>query len=155
MHEGKRLDVTIFQPSNKNRWIILYLHGNSSSKLEAISIISYLPFKFALAAFDFLGCGHNKESDTISLGYRQSQQAETVAGFLKEMGYQVVLWGRSMGAASALKYGGAPIIVADSSFSRFSSLCKQIAKKNAPTYIPNFLISCLFPCVFCKLRNDV
>jgi hypothetical protein len=51
-------------------WIILYLHGNSSSRLEATGILKYLPYKFSLACFDFIGCGQNKEADTISLGYR-------------------------------------------------------------------------------------
>jgi hypothetical protein len=44
----------------------------------------------------------------------------------------VILWGRSMGAATALKYGNAPIIVADSSFASFRKLCNQVAKKKSP-----------------------
>jgi hypothetical protein len=60
-----------------------------------------------------------------------------------------------MGAATALRFGKAHIIVADSAFKSFRSLCKQFAKKNTPCYIPNCLISCLFPCVFCKIRADV
>jgi hypothetical protein len=60
-----------------------------------------------------------------------------------------------MGAATALKYGKAPIIIADSSFKSFKSLCKQIAKENSPKCIPGCLISCLFPCVFYKLRSDI
>jgi hypothetical protein len=58
-----------------------------------------------------------------------------------------------MGAATALKYGRASIIVADSAFKSFKGLCKQIAKRNAPKMMPNCLISCLFPCVFYKIRN--
>jgi hypothetical protein len=60
-----------------------------------------------------------------------------------------------MGAATALKVGKAKVIVADSSFNSFKSLCKQIAKANSPWYVPNCLISCLFPCVFIKLKNDI
>lgn len=60
-----------------------------------------------------------------------------------------------MGAATALKYGKAPIIVADSSFKSFKSVCKQVAKKHSPCLIPNCLVSCLFPCVFYKIRSDV
>ena len=44
--------------------------------------------------------------------------------FLNELGYKVILWGRSMGAATALLYGKAEIIVADSTFKSFKSLCK-------------------------------
>lgn len=74
---------------------------------------------------------------------------------LEKKGFNIILWGRSMGAATALRYGKAKIIVADSSFQSFRSLCKQVAEKNSPKYIPNCVISCIFPCVFFKLRNDV
>ena len=134
---------------------MLYLHGNSSSRLECSTIIKYLPRNYALAAFDFIGCGHNHEADTVSLGVRESEQVDTVVKFLKQAGYRVVLWGRSMGGATAIKYGKAPVIVADSAFSSFRSLCKQIAHKNAPEYLPGCFISCFFPCVFCKLKSDV
>ena len=69
-HNNKNIDLVVFDPDFKNNWVILYLHGNSSSKVEAYSIREYLPFKFSLASFDFMGCGTNFEEDTISLGYR-------------------------------------------------------------------------------------
>ena len=49
----------MFDPDAKSGWIVLYLHGNSSSKVEAYSIREYLPFRYSLAAFDFMGCGNN------------------------------------------------------------------------------------------------
>lgn len=154
-HEDKVLTLTLFHPEHKGEWLILYLHGNSSSRLEATSIIKFLPPRFSLAAFDFIGCGHNREDDKISLGLRESKQVETVANFLKARNWKVVLWGRSMGAATALKYGNAPIIVADSSFKSFRSLCKQIAKEHSPKFVPGCMVSCLFPCVYEKLRADI
>jgi 3-isopropylmalate dehydratase small subunit len=60
-----------------------------------------------------------------------------------------------MGAASALKYGKAEVIVADSSFKCLKSLCKQVAKNHSPIFVPNCMINCLFPCVFFKLKKDV
>lgn len=60
-----------------------------------------------------------------------------------------------MGAASALKYGKAEVIVADSSFKCLKSLCKQVAKIHSPGYVPPCLVTCLFPCVFFKLKQDV
>jgi len=60
-----------------------------------------------------------------------------------------------MGAASALKYGKAEVIVADSSFKCLKSLCKQVAKNHSPGYVPDCLITCLFPCVFFKLKRDI
>ncbi len=154
-HEEKSITVSLFEPENRSEWVILYLHGNSSSRMEATGIIRFLPYRFSLASFDFIGCGLNKEEDMISLGVRESKQVETVVHFLEQQDLRVILWGRSMGAATALKYGRAPIIIADSSFRCFKSLCKHIAKENSPKYVPGCLVSCLFPCVFYKLRVDI
>jgi len=104
------------------------MHGNSSCRLEALGMIKYIPEKVSLACFDFMGCGKNQESETISLGFRESQQAKSVAKYLRNQGFNVILWGRSMGAATSLLYGDAEFIVADSSFKSFKSLCKQVAK---------------------------
>lgn len=60
-----------------------------------------------------------------------------------------------MGAATCLLYGNSEFIVADSSFKSFKSLCKQVAKEHSPNVVPNFMVSCFFPCVFEKLREDV
>ncbi len=49
---------------------------------------------------------------------------QAVVGFLRERGYQVYLWGRSMGAVSAIRYGKADVIVADSPFRSMKKLCK-------------------------------
>lgn len=154
-HNNKVITLTVFEPEHRSDWIILYLHGNSSSRLESTGIIKYLPYRFSLASFDFIGCGQNHEEDMISLGVRESKQVETIVNFLQKSNLKVIIWGRSMGAATALKFGKAPIIVADSSFRCFKSLCKHIAKENSPKYVPGCLVSCLFPLVFCKLRSDI
>lgn len=60
-----------------------------------------------------------------------------------------------MGAATALLYGDAEFIVADSSFKSFKSLCKQVAKEHSPAVVPNCMINCFFPCVFSKMKKDV
>lgn len=93
--------------------------------------------------------------ETISLGHRESAQAASVAEYLRNLDYHVILWGRSMGAATALLYGKASMIIADSSFKSFKSLCKQVAKEHSPAVIPNCMITCFFPCVFTKLKKDV
>jgi hypothetical protein len=48
---------------------VLYLHGNSSSRVEALTLLPGLPSTFGLASFDFEGCGLNKEP-FISLGVK-------------------------------------------------------------------------------------
>jgi hypothetical protein len=120
-----------------------------------VSLLKYLPRNFSLGCFDFIGCGKNNEEDNVTLGARESREVARVVDFLETKGYRVVLWGRSMGAASALKYGKAEVIVADSSFKCLKSLCKQVAKNHSPNFVPNCFINCLFPCVFFKLKQDV
>lgn len=131
------------------------MHGNSSCRVEALGLIKHIPERISLASFDFMGCGKNEEESTITLGYREAEQANTVVNFLKEQGFRVIIWGRSMGAATALLYGKAEFIVADSSFKSFKSLCKQVAKEHSPKIVPNCMITCFFPCVFSKLKKDV
>ena len=47
------------------------------------------------------------------------------------------------------------MIIADSSYKSFKSLCKQVAKEHSPQVVPNCMITCFFPCVFTKLKKDV
>ena len=134
--------------------MILYLHGNSASRLECLTLQQGLPSTFALASFDFMGCGLSTE-EFISLGVNEAEQIGSVVKSLEAKGFMVVLWGRSMGASSALKYGGTFITVADSPFASMERVCKETAISKRPSYIPSCLMSCLFPCVFSKLRTDV
>ena len=75
-----------------------------------------LPPTFSLAGFDFLSCGNVEDPNHpfVSYGVFESQQTAVVTRYLESLGYYVILWGRSMGAISALKFGGTQVIVADS-----------------------------------------
>lgn len=66
------MGVTLYEPGESCGWVILYLHGNSSSRLECTSIMEYLPDRVGLASFDFLGCGNNHEEDMVTLGIREA-----------------------------------------------------------------------------------
>ena len=120
-----------------------------------MNLLNYLPDHYSLACFDFLGCGNNDEDGCTTLGVRESEQIKTVVDYLRTKKYKVYLWGRSMGASSALKYGKASIIVADSPFRSFKKLCKEIVVKSESNPFPSCMVTCLFPCVFLKLRSDV
>ncbi len=60
-----------------------------------------------------------------------------------------------MGAATALKFGEAQIIVADSSFRSFRTLCREVLSEHSPNCLVRCLVGCFFPCLFCKLRSDI
>ena len=42
--------------------MLLYLHGNGSSRFEGSLFLPSLPDKVGLACFDFNGCGNREEA---------------------------------------------------------------------------------------------
>jgi pimeloyl-ACP methyl ester carboxylesterase len=82
----------------------------------------FLPLDFSVFAFDFSGSGRS-EGEYVSLGFYESEDLRAVVDFLRlsEMASKIVLWGRSMGAASILRYASTDpnitCVVLDSPFS--------------------------------------
>ena len=63
---------------------IIYLHGNSSSRIEALQILKYvLPFGISICCFDFSGCGHS-EGNYVSLGFYEKTDTLQVINDFKE-----------------------------------------------------------------------
>ena len=85
---------------------VVFLHGNSSSRVEAKAILSCcLAVGASVFAIDFAGSGHS-EGEYVSLGYHEQGDVAAVMRHLRARGCKrVVLWGRSMGAATALLHG--------------------------------------------------
>lgn len=50
-------ELTVYKPANL-RYIIMYLHGNGSSRFEGTLFVNSLPEGVGLACFDFNGCGN-------------------------------------------------------------------------------------------------
>jgi alpha/beta superfamily hydrolase len=75
-----------------------------------------------LFTFDFAGCGLS-EGEYISLGFYERQDVECVFTFLRTLGTvsSIGIWGRSMGAVTALMYADSNheigCLVLDSPFS--------------------------------------
>lgn len=86
-----------------------------------------IPNDVALACFDFEGCGNGKEQ-FVTLGIKESKQANLAAKYLEDKGFKVVGWGRSMGAASLL-LSDIKIMVVDSAFCSIKELCTTVAQK--------------------------
>jgi pimeloyl-ACP methyl ester carboxylesterase len=86
------------------------------------AVESLLPMGISVFSFDFSGSGLS-EGEYISLGYYESQDVRSVVEFLRctDMVSSISLWGRSMGAASILKYAATDnqisALVIDSPFS--------------------------------------
>ena len=125
--------------------VILYLHGNSSSRLEGMNNLKLLlNLDINLFVFDFPGCGLS-EGDYISLGYHEKDDVKIIMDFLEKMPGvgNIGIWGRSMGAATTLLYAykdpRVKAICVDSPFERFEKLAEELVIKQIN--LPKFLIA--------------
>ena len=120
------------QDEDKGGPCVIYMHGNSSSQLEGQFLVpNFCQYNVYVFCFDFVGCGCSS-GDTISLGYFEQKDTEFIIQKLHSI-YNLgpfVLWGRSMGAATALLVKNSLVvgIIADSPFSTLKDLCSNIAK---------------------------
>jgi pimeloyl-ACP methyl ester carboxylesterase len=147
--EGYLMKCSFFEPEPFYRPkrvmpVVLYLHGNSSSRLEGISNLKeILKLDINFFVVDFPGCGLS-EGEYISLGYHESRDVRIIINFLEKIpGVGVIgLWGRSMGAATTILYAHkderVKAIVMDSPFADFNILAKELVLKKIK--LPNFLI---------------
>jgi len=110
------------------------MHGNSSARIEALEIVPILlPSNISVFCFDFAGCGLS-EGEYISLGWWEREDLGMIVEHLRKERHvsTIGLWGRSMGAVTALLYGDRdPSIggmVLDSPFSNMKVLVDELAK---------------------------
>ena len=85
---------------------MVYLHGNASSRCEAIPAVKLLlPEDITVFCLDLSGSGKS-EGEYISLGWYERDDVQTVVDYLRGTGNvaTIGLWGRSMGAVTALMH---------------------------------------------------
>ena len=147
----QKLKCSFWEPFDEEREYellpcVIYLHGNSSSRLEVLGQLKHLlPLNITVFAFDFSGCGKS-EGDYISLGWYESDDVECVINYLQKTNKvsTIGLWGRSMGAVTSLFYASREnhklsAILLDSAFYSLKQLIGELIEKNIK--IPNFIIN--------------
>lgn len=84
---------------------VIYLHCNSGSRIEAQPYIPLLIRNgYAVCSFDFSGSG-NSDGQYVTLGKNEKTDIDAIIKYLEQLGFnQFFLWGRSMGAVTALLY---------------------------------------------------
>ena len=110
-YQGLALQGSIWTPSaaaeGTIKTAVVYLHGNSSCRVDATRtgvLETVGPLDAALVAFDFAGSGLS-DGDFVTLGWHERHDVGSVVKYLRERGFErVALWGRSMGAVSALLF---------------------------------------------------
>jgi hypothetical protein len=77
---------SLFEPvrvSDKPHPCVIYLHGNSGSRVEALVVLPFvIPYNVALCCLDLSGCGLS-EGEFITLGLRESEDVLTIVEFLR------------------------------------------------------------------------
>ena len=98
------------QPTEKQHTtMMVYMHGNASAKTEVLPMLGFLLAQGldGVVSFDFTGSGLS-EGEYVSLGYYERFDLECVLQYLlslhKDKDLEIILWGRSMGASTALMY---------------------------------------------------
>ncbi|CAH0513279.1 unnamed protein product [Peronospora belbahrii] len=127
---------------------VVYLHGNSSCRLEALGVLrTCLAAGLTVAAFDTSGCGKS-DGEYVSLGYYERDDLSNVVTHLRtkmNIG-TVALWGRSMGAATALLHADRDPsiagIVVDSAFASLEQLVEEVVDRGRQEgmTLPGFLV---------------
>jgi pimeloyl-ACP methyl ester carboxylesterase len=129
--------------------VVIYMHGNSSARIEVLPQLSYLlSLGLAVFAFDFAGSGKS-DGDYVSLGFYEREDLSCVVAHLRATNVvsTIALWGRSMGAATALMFGdrdpSIACMILDSSFCDLTQLCEEMCEKGREQgiVVPGFVVS--------------
>ena len=166
--EGYKMKCSFIEPQKKYRPseimpVVLYLHGNSSSRIEGLNVAPQLLKKnINIFLIDFPGCGKS-EGEFISLGYHESNDVGKVIDYIEKIPGtgKIGIWGRSMGAATTMIYAHrdkrVKAICLDSPFADFTELAKELTLKQItlPHFIINIALSFVRRTVLSKNGLDI
>jgi pimeloyl-ACP methyl ester carboxylesterase len=114
---------------------VVYLHTSTGSRLEAMPILAVLlPSNINVFTFDCAGSGIS-DGEFVSLGWFEREDLGTVVSYIRqnELATCIGLWGRGMGAVTALLYADRdPCIggmVLDSPFVSLKQLAEEEVEK--------------------------
>ena len=147
--QGYKMKCSFIEPDDPFRDtytmpVIIYLHGNSSSRLEGLRMTEeLLKRNINLFLVDLPGCGLSG-GEFLSLGFHEKEDVGVIVDFLEKIPGvgKIGLWGRSMGAATTMLYAHKDprvnAICVDSPFAEFRRLAKELTLSKVT--LPNFLI---------------
>jgi pimeloyl-ACP methyl ester carboxylesterase len=163
-HRSQRLKCSHFQPTSEFRVAeklpcVIYLHGNSSSRLEALSCLPVLlKYNITVFCFDFSGSGHS-DGEFVSLGFYERDDLAVVIEHLRQTGTVgcIGLWGRSMGAATALMHGDRDPslagMVLDSPFTSLRDLSEELVDVFVGVRLPKWMVSIAMNMIRSTIKN--
>lgn len=126
---------------------VIYCHGNAGSRLDGGEAVRrLLPLGVSVVCFDAAGSGKS-EGEYVSLGWFEKDDVATIVNHLRDthMAERIGIWGRSMGAVTALFYASTdPTIVGlvlDSPFSSLVTLADELSGNFLPPKVPKMFVS--------------
>lgn len=145
---GDKIVGSVYLRSDRNIMdggpCLIYLHGNSSSQQEGQFLIPNMcKYGVALYVFDFAGCGMSG-GEFITLGVNETRDLDFLISQLKfsfNFG-PFALWGRSMGAATAV-LSRSRSVVAKIVDSTFTSVQEEVKAMAARIGVPRVMIPTL------------
>ncbi|KAH9580106.1 Xaa-Pro dipeptidyl-peptidase-like domain [Trypanosoma melophagium] len=143
---GMAVQCSWFRPlTGSRRPCVVYLHGNCGSRYDALEALFLLRHGFTLFALDASGSGVS-DGEFISLGFYERQDLAAVVEYLAGQPDVdgIGLWGRSMGAVTAIMYAAKDTsikcIVCDSPFSTLRLLIKDLVRRHGSKRIPSVIV---------------
>ena len=115
-----------------------------------------MPMYITVFTFDFSGCGLS-EGEYISLGYYERDDVEAIINYLRQSDEisTIALWGRSMGAVTALMYAdrdpSIAALVLDSPFSNLKVLAEELC--DSQVSLPGFIRSAALGAVRSSIKS--
>lgn len=157
-------DIEKLNKLTLNRPCCIYLHSQSGNKIEGLGILDFcIESGIGLCVFDFSGCGKS-EGEYSTLGWREQDDVEILVHILLQRykATKIVLWGRSMGAVTALFYAKrhsmfVNSMVLDSPFSDIKVMVQDIVYENykIPGALVNPILSFLSSTIKKKVNFDI
>ena len=117
--------------------------GSRLDGLDALELL--LPYNITVVTLDFTGSGIS-EGDYVSLGHYEKEDLRVVVDHLRASGSvtRIGLWGRSMGAATAVLYAHQDPSIAgmvlDSGFASLGMLARELAE-SSELKVPKMVVS--------------
>ena len=147
--------VPVTNPRQQKIPVVIYMHGNASARIEVLPQLSHLlSLGVSVFSFDFVGSGQS-DGDYVSLGYFEQEDLSCVVKHLRSLDdniriSKIAVWGRSMGASTAIMYGGSKedpdlsCMILDSSFCSLVQVAEELVARvraQQNLNIPNLVTS--------------
>ncbi|CAD8166017.1 unnamed protein product [Paramecium octaurelia] len=153
-----KLQASYFISESVHHRCLIYLHCNASCRLEGLQYVDrLLATGVNLCIFDFAGCGLS-EGKYITMGTYESEDVKELMNYIECRFGKVdefILWGRSMGAVTALMLSQDPRIttyIADSAFTQLRTVVEELGQQKFGCF--SFMINGFMPFLRSKIINE-